>query len=215
MPKTIYTNTISSSDRVHALNLRDYISQKPGKRISAGIDGWQRYWLDRGLEKGYLKPKALCMSFPDLLVWTSDASAAGLGWISCCPTAGSTCSALSKKKVSSSVFPLFGNELSGIFSGMDLQTTVDYRNKAVSVEGKKVVSKERVVETVVSSVDVVMVVDISESMSDDGRSQETFKAIQGLYKILKPDDRVAIVLFNGTVSKALPLTKVGQLHLHP
>ena len=62
---------------------------------------------------------------------------------------------------------------------MDLQTTVDYRNKAVSVEGKKVVSKELVVETVVSSVDVVMVVDISSSMSGE-RSQETFKAIQGL-----------------------------------
>ena len=70
-------------------------------------------------------------------------------------------------------------------------------------------SKERVVETVASSVDVVIVVDISSSMSGEP-SRETFKAIQGLYEILKPDDRVAIVLFNETVSKVLPLTKVGQ-----
>ena len=212
---------MSSSDRVHALNLRAYISQQPGKRISASA-GWKLYWLDQGLDKGSFRPKAMCDKFPDLLVWTPDFSASGDGWVSCCSDApaavggGSACSGLRKKASSGfSLESLSGNGLSSILSGMDLQTTVDYRNKAVSVEGKKVVSKERVVETVVSSVDVVMVVDISKSMSYDGRSQETFKAIQGLYKILKPDDRVAIVLFNGTVSKALPLTKVGQLHLHP
>ena len=206
---------MSSSDRVHALNLRAYISQQPGKRISASA-GWKLYWLDQGLDKGSFRPKAMCVKFPDLLVWTPDFSASGDGWVSCCSDApaavggGSACSSLRKKASSGfSLESLSGNGLSSILSGMDLQTTVDYRNKAVSVEGKKVVSKERVVETVDSSVDVVIVVDISSSMSGEP-SQEAFEAIKGLYEIFMPNDRVAIILFNESVNKVLPLTKVNQ-----
>lgn len=56
------------------------------KRICVA-KGWPLFYSTYGIDKGALKPKALCAEFPDLLLWTADPTAPGGAWISCAPYA--------------------------------------------------------------------------------------------------------------------------------
>jgi len=72
----------SNNNKIHAIGLSCHIEMQPGKRISAGKD-WPQYFSQNGIDKGGLKPKALCDEFPDILQWLADPDAPGNGWISC------------------------------------------------------------------------------------------------------------------------------------
>jgi hypothetical protein len=72
----------SHNNKIYALGLSRHIEMQPGKRINAGKD-WPQYFSQNGIDKGGLKPKALCDEFPDILQWTTDTDAPGNGWISC------------------------------------------------------------------------------------------------------------------------------------
>ena len=155
--------TMSSSKNInnknHALNLSRYIKMESEKRISAG-EGWPKYWDQSGIDKGALKPKALCAEFPDILQWTADPTAPGLGWISCASNGRGASTAASKGHAAaskvhhnqgqlvkshggSSSSVAVATQMADIFKSLqNLSFTTDSQKKEAVIRGEKEKKRE-------------------------------------------------------------------------
>jgi Mg-chelatase subunit ChlD len=214
----------NSNNKIYALGLSGHIKAQSGKRISAG-EGWSQYFTQNGIDKGALRPKALCDEFPDILLWTADPDAPGKGWISCAPA--NTHVAASKgpsaaAKVNNNSSQLVKTQggggalvtaMASVFDGINnLAVTTDSKKKEIAFSGDKETKREVVKEvvTVDPRFEVVVVTDVSGSMAGTG-GREVFSAFRELLAILKPDDSVSIILFNSSIQEVLPLTKVKKV----
>ena len=198
-----------SDERKIAERLNEFLGKTAARRIDA-VAGWKSFFeQNKDISKGSLKPKLLCEHFPELLIWQSDDSAPGCGWITYVKPSRTAkeSSAIVRKLSSSEADTSLVRAAAKAMEGMAVSISNSFHEAGseISFTATKVSQEREILETIERpKFDLLFVIDVSGSMIGDP-SFETYKAVNEIIESLLPNDRVGLILFNESVSEAVPL----------